>query len=162
MITCPVWCPLTKVSQQATSSPTPTHPQYSARPVGVLANPGFRILQNLSTFEPCIPHSSQNITESQILQNKYLDFHQMDVKSLIHCTLSRSKDDLWVVMLYTNGACPSGTERKRLRQETDRWIERGRGGGEGSYLERIPKHSWMSRSGWFRIQSTKCWHVCYS
>ena len=29
----------------------------------------FRILQNLSAFESCIPHSSQNITESQILQN---------------------------------------------------------------------------------------------
>ena len=34
--------------------------------------------------------------------------------------------------------------RKRLRQETETWIERGRGGGAcGSYLERIPKHSWM-------------------
>ena len=30
----------------------------------------FRILRNLSAFEPCIPHSSQNITESQILQSK--------------------------------------------------------------------------------------------
>ena len=71
-----------------------------------------------------------------------LDPHQMDVKSLIQGTLSPSQDDLWAVVLYTitNDACQSGTERKRLKQETDRWIERGRGEAEGSYLERIPKH----------------------
>ena len=45
----------------------------------------------------------------------------MDVKSLIQNTLSESKYDLWVVMLYTNAnsACQSGTERQRLRQETE-------------------------------------------
>ena len=83
--------------------------------------------------------------ESQILQfyRVSLDSHQMDIKSLIKGTLSMSKDDLWVVMFYTNanGACQSGTERKRLRQETDRRVERGRGGACGSYLQRIPKHS---------------------
>ena len=31
----------------------------------------FRILWNLSAFQPCILHSFQNITESQILQNQY-------------------------------------------------------------------------------------------
>ena len=43
---------------------------------------------------------------------KSLDSHHTDVKSLIQGTLSQSKDDLWVVMLYSfaNGACPSGTE----------------------------------------------------
>ena len=123
----------------------------------------FRILRNLSVFVPCIPHSSQNIMESQILQfyRVSLDSHQMDIKSLIKGTLSMSKDDLWVVMFYTiaNGACQSGTERKRLRQETDRRVEQGRGGAWGGYLQRIPKHSWMSHSGWFRIDSTKCWQV---
>ena len=46
----------------------------------------------------------------------------MDVKSLTEGTLSLSKDDLRAVVLYTNanGVCQSGTERKRLRQETDR------------------------------------------
>ena len=34
-------------------------------------------------------------------------------------------------------------------------------GACGSYLERILKHSWMSHLGWFQIQSTECWHVCY-
>ena len=60
----------------------------------------------------------------------------MDVKSFTiklypyKVTLSPSKDDMWAVMLYTNanGACLSGTERKRLRQEKDRWVEPGRGG----------------------------------
>ena len=65
--------------------------------------------------------------ESQILQfyRISIDSHQMDVKFLIQGMfkmLSPSKDDLWAVMLYINatGACPSGTERNRLRQETDR------------------------------------------
>ena len=51
----------------------------------------------------------------------------MDVKSLIQGTLSPSKDDLWALLYtITNGACQSGTVR--LRQETDRCVERGRGG----------------------------------
>ena len=50
----------------------------------------FRILPNVSTFEPCNPHSSQNITESQILQIS-LDSHQMDVKSLIQALMSPAK-----------------------------------------------------------------------
>ena len=45
-----------------------------------------------------IRHYSQNIRESQILQNMYIDSQQMDVKSLIQGTLSQSKDKLWVVM----------------------------------------------------------------
>ena len=55
----------------------------------------------------------------------------MDVKSFNKGTLLPAKDDLRAVMLYTitNGACPSGTERKRLKQETDRWVEGVRGGG---------------------------------
>ena len=67
-----------------------------------------------------ILQSSQNITESQILQS--IDSHQMDDKSLIQGTLSQSKDNVWAVMLCTiaNDACQSGTERKRLRQEMDR------------------------------------------
>ena len=63
----------------------------------------------------------------KILQNhKFyrisLDSHQMDVKSLVQGMLSWSKDDLRAVMLYTiaNGVGLSGTERNRLRQETDR------------------------------------------
>ena len=109
-----------------------------------------------------IPHSSQILWNHKYYRIS-LDSHQMDVKSLIQGTLSPSKDDLWALFYtITNDACPLGTEIKRLRQETDRWIERGRcGGGGGSYLERIPKHSWMSCLGsWFRIQSTKCWQVC--
>ena len=36
--------------------------------------------------------------------------------------------------------------------KADRWVELGGGGRTcGSYLERIPKHSWMSYLGWFRI-----------
>ena len=44
-----------------------------------------------------------------------LESQQMGVRSLIQPfqgTLSWSKDDLWAVLLYTNGACESGTERK--------------------------------------------------
>ena len=51
----------------------------------------------------------------------------MDVKSLIPGMLSRSKDHLWTVAIYTNanGACQSGTVRNRLRQEMNRTRERG-------------------------------------
>ena len=126
----------------------------------------FCILRNLSASKPRIPHSSQNITEWQILQIISQDFHQMDVKSLIQGPLSRSKDDLWAVILYSlaSGAYPSGTERKRLRREADRWIELGRGGGLWKLVrdntKNIPECHSSSRSVWLRIQLTKCWQVC--
>ena len=67
-----------------------------------------------------IPHSSQNITESQIIQGKYR--FPPNGCQVSHSGHVIAVDDLWAVMLYTiaNGACPSGTERKRLRQEMDR------------------------------------------
>ena len=132
---------------------------------------------------PTLPHSAESFPHLthvfhihlKILQNHRfyrisLDSHQIHVKSLIQGTLAWSKDILWVVVLYTNGgsangACQSGTERNRLRQEMDRWIERRRGGAWGGNLGRIWKHSWMTffaMLGWFRIQSTKCWQVCRS
>ena len=47
----------------------------------------------------CIPYSSQNITESKILQfyRISIDSHQIDVKSLIQGLLSLSKDYLWAL-----------------------------------------------------------------
>ena len=141
----------------------------------------YRIVQvQTSSYLPTLPHSAESFriwpmysafhVHLKILRNHRfyrmcLDSHQTDVKSLIQGTLSWSKGDLWVVVLYTNanGACPSGTERKRLRQEMDRWIERGRGGAWGGYLEWISKHSWIAffiTLGWFQIQSIKCWQVC--
>ena len=50
----------------------------------------FCILGNLSTFELCILHSSQNITELQILQNKSRDSLQMDV--VYHCLSVRERE----------------------------------------------------------------------
>ena len=104
---------------------------------------GQCIPANPSAFCGIFPHLTHVFRiHLKILRNHNfyrisLDSHQMDVKSLIQGTLSRSKDDFVSVMLCTiaNGACLSGTERKRLRQETGRWIERGRGGAWGGYLE---------------------------
>ena len=87
---------------------------------------------NPSAFYGIMPHLNHVFRiYLKILQNhKFyrisLDSHQVAVKPLIQGTLSPSKDDLSVVMLYTNasGACPSGTERKRLRQEMDRFMNR--------------------------------------
>ena len=58
------------------------------------------------------------------------------VHSTFKGTLSTSKYDLWALLLYTiaSGACSSGTERKRLRREMDRWVERGREGSRESYF----------------------------
>ena len=76
-------------------------------------------------------HNNLRILRNHKFYRISRDSPQMDVKSLIQGTLSPSKDDLWAVMLYTNanGACPSGTERTRLRQEMARWIQRGKGRG---------------------------------
>ena len=50
-----------------------------------------------------------------------IDSHQINVKTLIQGMLSWWKDDLWALLyIIANGACPSGTEKKRLRHETDR------------------------------------------
>ena len=87
----------------------------------------FHIPAKPSTFWGIFPHLNHVFRIHLIIlwNHKYyrisLDSHQMSRMSrLIQGTLSRSKDDLFVVVLYTNGACPSGTERKRLRQEMDR------------------------------------------
>ena len=140
----------------------------SAKSPGVRSNE-VRLYIIPVAYLPTLPHLNHVFCiHLKILRNhKYYrtnqDSHQMDDRFLIQGTLSRSKDDLWAVMLCTiaNGACQSGTQRKRLRREMDRWIERGRGGACGGYLERIIKHS-SSRSGWFRKQSAKCWQVCCS
>ena len=117
-----------------------------------------------SAYLPTLPHSVEPFCiwlmysafriHLKILQNhKFyricLDSQQMDVKSLIQGTLSWSTDDLWAVTVYTNanGACQSGTERMRLRQEMDRWIERGRRGASGSCC------SWLSTKGAFNTNT---------
>ena len=77
------------------------------------------------SYLPTLPHSGESFhiwtmytpfrIHLKILWNhKFyrisLHSHQIDVKSLIQGTLSRSKDDLLAAMLYTiaNGACQSG------------------------------------------------------
>ena len=87
------------------------------------------------SYPPNLPHSAESfriwtmysafLIHLRILRiHKFywincIDSPQMDFKFLIQGTVS----------LMPNGACLSGTERKRLSRESDRWIERGRGGG---------------------------------
>ena len=66
----------------------------------------YDIPANPSAFCRICPHLNHVFRiRLKILRNhKFyrisIDSHQMDVKSLIQCTLLPSKDDLWVVVLY--------------------------------------------------------------
>ena len=97
----------------------------------------FRIRRNLSAFEPCIPHSSQHNKYDILLRNHTI--YRMSRSPPNGCQVSSSarchgQKMICGLMLYTIvNVCQCAivrTERRRLqlRQETDRWIDRGRAG----------------------------------
>ena len=111
----------------------------------------FRILRNLSAFEPCILHSAfiskyYRITDFTILQNKSRFKWMLNISFRASISVER-----WFVSTVVYH-CLSGTERKRLRQETNRWIEQGEGEGLWKLFRENTK-TFLSP------QSTKCWQI---
>ena len=95
----------------------------------------FLILRNLSLFEPCIPHSFQNITESQILQNKSSGrqvSHSGHVVTIERCFVGSR-------VVYHCQWCLSVRDREK-ELEKDWWIERGGGENTKIFLNVILQH----------------------